>query len=36
MPIAVGPLSFSTCLALAAMMSKASSQLTGVNSPSLA
>ena len=36
MPSAVGPFSFSTRLACAAMVSKASSQETGVNSPSLA
>src|SRR5262245_16426625 len=36
MPIAVGPLSLSVCLAFDAMRSNASSQLTGVNSPSFA
>ena len=35
MPTAVGPFSFSTALARAAMTSKASSHDTGVNSPFL-
>ena len=35
MPSAVGPFSFSTRLGAAAITSKASSQDTGVNSPSL-
>jgi hypothetical protein len=36
MPTASGPLSFSTCLSLAAIRSKASSQVTGSKAPSLA
>ena len=36
MPTAVGPFSFSTFLNFSAMTSKALSQETGVNSPSLA
>ena len=36
MPSAVGPFAFSTRLACSAITSNASSQVTGVNTPSLA